>query len=397
MPLTRLASAVPDYEPTPPPGAERWRAVAPGRINLIGEHIDYLGGIVMPIAIDRHVTVEAWRTDEGHRWACEVLPDGPAGSFSLEPGPGPARLRRREDPTESWMNYLLGVVEGYRAAGWDVPPFHARIRSTLPVGAGLSSSAALETATALVVEGICDRRLGTLERALLCQQAEHEFAGVPCGLMDQLAVGAGVAGHALSIDCRSLTWRCLALPAGVSVVVADSGVKHALGDGQYARRRSDCEEALRHLGADSYRDLGPGDLRGRRGALADRLRRRARHVLTEMERVARFRVALETADAAALGELMHASHRSLRDDFDVSCAELDALVEAAEDFGAGRGLVGSRMTGGGFGGSTVNLVRSEAAPALVLHLEEFFEERFGRKPLCFITQAADGAQAERLP
>jgi len=396
MPLPRPAPATPGSAPPLPPGAERWRAVAPGRINLIGEHIDYLGGIVMPIAIDRHVTVEAWRIDLGNRWSCEVLPGGPSGSFSLEPGLDPARLRQCEDPAESWMNYLVGVVEGYRRTGWDVPSFHARIRSTLPVGAGLSSSAALETATALAVEKICDRGLGTLERALLCQRAEHEFAGVPCGLMDQLAVGAGVAGHALSIDCRSLSWRCLALPAGISVVVADSGVKHALGDGQYAQRRADCEEALRHLGADSYRDLGPDDLPSRRAALEDRLRRRARHVLTEMERVERFEIALETADADALGELMHASHRSLRDDFDVSCAELDALVEAAEDFGTERGLVGSRMTGGGFGGSTVSLVRSEAAPALVLHLEESFEERFGRKPLCFITQAADGAKAERM-
>jgi len=400
MPSARPASGVPHSatapSPRPLPGAERWKAVAPGRINLIGEHVDYLGGVVMPIAIERYVEVEAWRTETGSPWTCEILPDGPAGSFSPELGAFSASLRRREDPAERWMNYLVGVVEGYRAAGWDVPPFHARIRSTLPVGAGLSSSAALETATALAVEGICGRGLDTLARALLCQRAEHEYAGVPCGLMDQIAAGAGEAGRVLRIDCRSQSWSSHALPPGISVVVADSGVKHALADGHYAQRRAECEEALGRLGANSYRELRPADLGDRGAGMEEPLLRRAGHVLTEMERVERFAAALESGDTAALGDAMGASHRSLRDDFEASCAELDALVEAAEAFGTDRGLVGSRMTGGGFGGSTVSLVRSPAAPALISHLENSYEERFGRKPLCFITRAADGAKLERM-
>ena len=363
-------------------------AVSPGRVNLIGEHIDYLGGAVMPIAIDRHLTIEAAATDNG---SFEILPLG--AGFGTPARFGRDDLAPRTERSEKWLNYLLGVIAQYRAGGVEVPGFRAVIPSDLPAGAGLSASAAFETAVALVVEQLAGKSLDVVSRALLCQRAEHEYAGVPCGIMDQLAVGAGKAGHVLHLDCHDLSMRQCPVPEGVVVLVADSGVKHALGDGEYQKRREDCEAVLSLLGCDSFRLLSLGTVLDFRDTLGDRLFRRARHAVTEMARVGRFAAALEKGDLVSLGEIMQAGHASLRDDYEVSCPELDHLVESAERFGRDRGLVGSRMTGGGFGGSTVSLVRAEAADELKSFLEEEFARRFGRELHCFITSAVDGATA----
>lgn len=363
------------------------RVVSPGRINLIGEHVDYLGGEVMPIAIDRHVTVDAAASGDDR---VEVFPAG----LGLE---APAvidlgDLSRRDSASESWLNYVIGVLSVYRDAGVTIPGFRALVRSDLPVGAGLSSSAALETSIALLVETLGGVEQDVADRALLCQRAEHEFAGVPCGIMDQLAVGAGRRGHVLRLDCADLSRTHVPLPGEVSVVVADTGVKHSLGDGEYEMRRRDCEEALAILGRESFRELTLPEIEAEAGRLGDRLHRRARHAVSEMERVRDFAGALERSDFARIGEIMLRGHESLRDDYEVSCPELDALVEAAYGFGPGRGLVGSRMTGGGFGGSTVSLVRTESAAEFRDHLENFHAEKFGRRPNCFITDAVDGAR-----
>ncbi len=363
-------------------------AVSPGRVNLIGEHIDYLGGVVMPIAIDRRLTIEAAPSEDGN---FEILPLGTG--FGT-----PARFAKddfapRTDPAQKWLNYLLGVIAGYRESGVEVPGFRAVIHADLPAGAGLSASAALETAVALVIEQLTGVKRGVVSRALLCQRAEHEYAGVPCGIMDQLAVGAGKAGHVLHLDCHDLSLRHCPMPEGLVVLVADSGVKHALGDGEYRRRREDCDAVLSLLGGDSFRDLSLGTILDFRDTLGDRLFRRARHAVTEMARVERFATALESGDLDSLGETMQASHESLRDDYEVSCPELDYLVAAAESFGRERGLVGSRMTGGGFGGSTVSLVRAGAAGDLEAHLEADYLRCHGRELHCFITSAVDGATA----
>lgn len=362
-------------------------AVSPGRVNLIGEHIDYLGGCVMPIAIDRHLTVEASATADGF---FEIVPQG-------DGLPGPVRfggdgLSRRMESQDRWLNYIIGVIAGYRAAGVDVPGFRAVIHSDIPVGAGLSSSAALETAIALVIEALSGVERDVVDRALLCQRAEHEYAGVPCGIMDQLAVGGGRAGHVLHLDCRDLSMRHYPIPDGLVLLVADTGVKHALGDGEYRKRREDCDAAMAILGTDSFRDVSIETVERFQEPLGDRLFRRARHAVSEMTRVETFAVSLEERDLLTLGNAMRESHRSLRDDYEVSCPELDLLVDSAYAFGIGRGLVGSRMTGGGFGGSTISLVSSDSAGDLKIHLETAFWEAFGRKLDCFITSAVDGAK-----
>jgi galactokinase len=360
--------------------------VSPGRVNLIGEHIDYLDGWVLPVAIDRHLVIEAAATGNG-TW--EIVPVqsgfGEAVSFGNE------GIFPRKAKEERWLNYLLGVIAGYRSAGVEVPGFRAVIHADLPAGAGLSASAALETATALVIEALTGLTLSVSDRALLCQRAEHEYAGVPCGIMDQLAVGAGKAGHALLVDCRDLTTRPVPLPEDLVLLVTNTGVKHALGDGEYRIRREQCEQALSLLGATSFRDLEIRQVEAGRELLGETHFRRARHAVREMVRVHSFVSALEEGDLAALGHLLHEGHESLRDDYGVSCAELDCLVEAGHSFGADQGHVGTRMTGGGFGGSTISLVRRDASGALREHLETTFVVRFGRKPDSFVTSVVDGA------
>ncbi len=359
---------------------------APGRINLIGEHVDYLGGCVMPIAIDRHLTVEAGLSPDG---TFRILPVGVGLTEPVAFRIGDCRTDA--NPGHAWMSYVFGVIAGYRAAGVQVPPFQASITSNLPTGAGLSSSAALETAVALVIEALSGVEQDVVDRALICQKAEHDFAGVPCGIMDQLAVGAGRAGHALLLDCGDLSYANLPLPQGIAVLTADTGVKHALGDGEYRKRREQCESALEILKTDSFRGLSVHDVAAAEGALGDLLFRRARHAVSEMARVDDFAKALKRGDVVLLGQLMRESHVSLRDDFEVSCEELDGLVDAAYDFGPERGLIGSRMTGGGFGGSTVSLVAAESAENLKSHLEKFYREKFARELNCFVTSAVDGA------
>jgi galactokinase len=362
-------------------------AASPGRVNLLGEHIDYLGGKVMPAAIDRHLVIEASPTVDG---SFEIVPLG--AGFGTPVRFGRHERHRREEKAERWLNYLLGVVAGYEAADVSVPGFRAVIHADLPAGAGLSASAAFETATALVIESLTGVGQTVPERALLCQRAEHDYAGVPCGIMDQFAVGAGEAGHALLLDCRDLTTRLVPLPEDLVLLVTDTGVKHALGDGEYRLRREQCEAALAVLGAESFRDLTPGEVEAGRGRLGDLLYRRARHAVTEMERVEAFAGALEERDDAAIGSLLAEGHRSLRDDYEVSCDELDCLVNAAGSIGLENGHVGTRMTGGGFGGSTISLVKRAAEEDVRRVMQDAFEQRFGRRPASFVTAAVDGAR-----
>lgn len=337
----------------------------------------------MPVAIDRHVHM-AVSPGNGH--TCRVwsaLSGGEPVEISMD------KLEPRPD---SWLNYIIGVLALLRDRGTRLPTFDAVITSDLPTGAGLSSSAALETATALCMEALTGEEMTPVNRARLCQQAEHDFAGVPCGIMDQLAVGAGKAGHALQIDCRDLYMQLVPIPDDMAILVTDTRVKHSLGDGEYRKRREDCEKASDILGVDSLRDADLALVESGRDRLGDQLFRRARHAVSEIERVRQFNKALESSDTATIGKLMLASHQSLRNDFNVSCDELDILVEAAYDFGPERGLFGSRMTGGGFGGSTISLVRRDAAEELKQHLQSAFRKHFKHEVNPFITQAVDGAK-----
>ncbi len=361
------------------------RVRAPGRVNLIGEHVDYVGGLVLPVAIDRAICAAASTNGRNVlRLVSEAAGIAPVEVPLVDLGP--------RTGSDGWLNYVLGVLAQYRELGWTVPGFDALFSGDLPLGAGLSSSAALETATALLLEGLTGRGLDPIERARLCQQAEHRHAGVPCGLMDQLAVGAGRAGHALLIDCRDLRVTPVPLPPDWSIIVADTRVKHTLADGEYRRRREDCEAAARALGVPTLRDVSLELLAANAFRLDERLARRARHAVTEIARVPAFVAAAAAGDATAAGTLLRASHLSLRDDFDVSCPELDALAEAAWRAGSELGVIGARMTGGGFGGATVTLVRRGREAELARHLEVDFAGRFGHIPSVFVTRPAGAAE-----
>jgi galactokinase len=362
----------------------RYLAAAPGRVNLIGEHTDYNDGFVLPMAIDRHVLIAADRPAEEtaspqvrlysaalDRWA----------SFATEEAatPGPA----------DWSNYVRGVFAGFQAAGHRPGPFDAVIHSDLPVGGGLSSSAALDVAAATLLEALAGTRLDPLAKALLCQRAEHDFAGVPCGIMDPCASVMGRAGSLLLLDCRSRTVQLTPLAdPDILVLIVNSNVKHALTDGGYAARRRQCEDAARLLGVPALRDVTLEQLERARGRVDDLLYRRARHVVSENARTLQTADALRRGDWDRVGRLMLASHASLRDDFQVSCDELNVLVKLATEAGA----IGSRMTGGGFGGCTVTLVRRPSLDAVSRHISDGYLRETGRAASVFVTRPADGAR-----
>jgi len=366
------------------PDTNTWRASAPGRVNLIGEHVDYNHGWVLPMAIGQRVSLDA-RPAEGC-WAV----------FESDGAPEPVRLdlsHPEPQATPDWGRYVQGVVwEFIRVTGATLPGFHATLHSDIPQGAGLSSSAALEVAVATLLETITGHTLKALDKALLCQHVEHTYAGVPCGLMDQAASTLCEADHVLLLDCVTHEYRQVPFEDPNAVVlIANSGVSHQLADGAYARRRQECEEVLAILDKPHYRDVSMADLGKAHERLGPVRYRRARHVLSENGRTLSMVNALEQADWMTVGELLYAGHASIRDDFEVSCTELDYLVETAHDLGSEKGVIGSRMTGGGFGGSTVTLVHKNAVARVQSALENAYRDRFGFSPSCFVARPSHGA------
>jgi galactokinase len=364
-------------------GPPRWAALAPGRVNLIGEHVDYAGGLVLPIAIDRHVLALA-RPAKGDRstfWAIDL--DDEMVRVRLG---GP----RRPLP-QRFASFALGVVDQMAGRGRPVPELDVAFSGTVPPGAGLSSSAALEVATATLLEQL-GAPLEPLDKALLCQAAEHEFGGTPCGIMDMLVSVAARPGHALLIDCATHSIRHVPLPGedALAILVADTGVKHELATSAYAERRATCAAVAERLGLESLRDATPAALEA--ADLTTEQRRRATHVVEENARTIETVAALEAGDLRAAGRVLLAGHASLRDLYQVTCAELDAIVDAAADW-TDRGVYGARMTGGGFGGSCVILCQPRAAPAVQRHVERCFADRFGRSPAVFRVRPAGGAVA----
>lgn len=340
-------------------------AFAPGRAELLGNHTDYNGGLVLALALRLGVTARGEARADG-RLAIRSRALGRAFEGDL------ATLAPSRD--EPWANYVLGVVDEFRRRGASGPGFELELDSTVPVGAGLSSSAALECAAARFLQACWGTSFSDLDLALMAQAAEHRWAGVSCGLLDQLSSLFGEPGAAVFIDGRSLEVERIALPADVAFVAARSGVAHALVAGEYNARRAACEAAARALGVAALRDVDTAALLAS-AALSPLERRRALHVVGEIERVARARELLLAGDAAALGPLMFDSHISSRINFENSCAELDLLVEAAAE---APGCLGARLSGGGFGGSTINLVRADAVDAFRAALADAFEHRLGR-------------------
>jgi len=367
----------------PPPLA----VAAPGRVNLIGEHTDYNDGFVLPIAIERQTVLVA-RPSGSATCRVATVSDGDEATFDAYDALAPGE--------PSWANYVKGVVAMWRQRGLEAPGFEAMVHSTVPIGGGLSSSASLEVATATLLETMTGQILDLKDKALLCQKAEHEFPKVPCGIMDQFASVFGKPGAAMKLDCRSQQIEQVPFDDGdVTILIANSNVKHELTGGEYAQRRRQCEAAAEALGVAALRDAEMTALMKMKKTLDPTTFKRAYHVIGEIERTVRAAALLETGDWSGFGRLMYDSHTSLRDAFEVSCGELDALVAIAESIGPSGGVFGSRMTGGGFGGCTVTLVRRDKVDAVTRRLYTEYVEATSIEPTLFATRPAAGARVVR--
>ncbi len=356
---------------------------APGRVNLIGEHTDYNQGFVLPAAIDRATYVAARaRPDRLVRaYAADLDRED---TFSLD--------ELVPSPTEHWSNYLRGMAKAIQAAGHTIQGADIYLTSNVPRGAGLSSSAALEVAVGYAFQLMNDLNILGEELALMAQGAENNFVGVNSGIMDQFISALGEADHALLIDCRDLSNRSVALPRDASIIVCDSHVERTLAGSAYNQRRSECEQALAILqqwypSATALRDISVEQFAAHSDALPDVLLRRARHVITENDRVLRAAQVLEAGDVATFGMLMNASHASMRDDYEISVPELNTLVEAAQ---AVPGCYGSRLTGAGFGGCTVSLVASSAVAAFREQVSAAYRTAHRRDVTIYVCRASPG-------
>lgn len=359
---------------------------APGRVNLIGEHTDYNDGFVMPVALEfctyaaigpRHdskLRVYSENLDELHTFDLADLRGGPTGH---------------------WSDYVVGVAAALQQRVGTLGGANLAIRGEVPIGSGLSSSAALEVVTALAIVATSGVGMDLLDLAKCCQQAENEYTGARCGIMDQFVSCFGKAGHALLLDCRTLDQQLLPIKPGVSIVVCNSNVRHELAAGEYNARRADCEESVRRLrrfkpDISALRDVSEAELERHRDSLSEVAFRRCLHVITENLRVREGAQMLRSGDITGFGDLMYESHRSLRDLYEVSCRELDILVDIAEGID---GVYGARMTGGGFGGCTVNLLKDEAVVEFKARIIANYEQRVGVKPDIYLCAAGDGAGA----
>jgi galactokinase len=356
---------------------------APGRVNLIGEHTDYNLGFVCPIAIHlacfvaagpsqtRTLRVYSQNMDEVREWPVDAI----------------ATLQ----PAKHWSDYVIGVAQQLIKLGITIQPLDLAIYSTVPVGSGLSSSASIEISSALAL--LFDRDIDRTELAKLAQRAEREFVGVPCGIMDQYVSVFGESQRAIKIDCRSITHETAQLPRDVSIIVVNSMVKHALGDSAYITRVRECAEAVEAIRRSqpqvtSLRDVSQRMLENAHRDMSETVFRRARHVVSEDERVEQFMAAAAEGDLMRMGRLFLASHRSLQHDYEVSADELDFLVDTAADF---TGVCGARMTGGGFGGCTVNLVSPDRVDAFEGHVAEAYQRTFQRQVQIYRCEPAAGA------
>ncbi len=397
-----------------------WAALAPGRVNLIGEHTDYNDGFVLPIAIDRACACAAAGADDPVTRIISVPCGGVTEAAPIRSTLIDWRSVREQGsafirslgPDDRWAAYVIGVVECFRREcerrgeplGTSFPTFRIAVASSVPLGSGLSSSASLEVAVCTMLEEATGVVLTKLEKAKLCQRAEREYAGVPCGIMDQYASVFGEAGHALLIDCRSCTHTLVPLPPadenGAAIVVVNSNVRHELAAGEYAKRRQACQDAAGSLGLRSLREIDLSRQAEQLAGLPEEVYHAAMHVISENQRTGSVVEACERVAAGRttwkralpeIGQRLVQSHESLRDHYKVSCPELDALVEIAMSV---RGVYGARMTGGGFGGCIVVLVRPSKVAALQNALNAEYPSRTGRACAMFVVTASSGARVQ---
>jgi galactokinase len=363
---------------------------APGRVNLIGEHTDYNDGYVLPVAIDRSILMAAAPRPD-RQVVLHALDFEQRTEFSLDD--------IQHDDQHPWSDYQRGVAFFLQERGFELPGVNAVISGDIPVGSGLSSSAAVEVAAAYVWQVLSGFSLSRVELALLCQQAENEFVGMKCGIMDQFISALGRRDHALLIDCRTLEHEAVKLGSGegsprpsVTIMVCDTMRRRGLVDSEYNARRRECERGVRllqkHLpGIKALRDVSPAQFERYQGDLPGVVRRRCRHVVYENERVLQSVRALKRGDLATFGRLMDESHVSLRDDYQVSCRELNVMVEAAWQV---EGVYGSRLTGAGFGGCTVSLVAGEAVERFRAHVAAEYQAATGVEPQIYVCAVEDG-------
>jgi galactokinase len=373
----------------------RLLACAPGRVNLLGEHIDYNDGPVLPVAIDRAVYLAASPTTDNHLHLISHDLKQQV-EFSLDGLEG--KLATNGKPLENWARYPAGVAWSLQQTGLETPGLHVIYTSDIPIGAGLSSSAAVEVGFAVLWQAAAGWEIDRLELARLCQHAENNYVGVSCGLMDQFASACGVAGHALFFDTRSLEWQPVPLPPGTSIIIADSGVRRSLATSAYNERRAACEQAVTELRSylpsiRSLRDVQPTEFAAYSSYLSPQVKPRAEHVVKEIARVQSAVTALFRNDPQAFGALMFAGHASLRDLYEVSTPELDKLVELARGL---PGCIGARLTGAGFGGCTINLVQTEHAENFILGLKTGYLDQMGRQAQVYQCHASAGASSERV-
>jgi len=366
------------------------RVRAPGRVNLIGEHTDYNDGFVLPIAMSQALYVLAGPADDGKIEARSTAFDESLSFPADDPGqPGEPK----------WGNYVRGVAAMLLQEGIALKPGRLLIHSDVPIGGGVSSSAALEIGSALGLLALAGGSMERVPLALLARQAEHQYAGSPCGIMDQFICALGKADHALMLDCRTQAYQQVPFkPDDAELFVMNTQVKHEIGGGAYALRQQQCQEAVKVMQkvdskVKALRDADSTLLNNHRGDMGDVAYRRARHVITENERTVRATEAMSNNDFATFGRLMFESHASLRDDYGVSCEELDALVEIASSV---HGVYGARMTGGGFGGCAIALVDRPAEAALRGAITERYDTKYEKPAIVYTTTASDGAEAKEL-
>jgi galactokinase len=358
---------------------------APGRVNLIGEHTDYNDGFVLPVAIDRDIAVASRSRDDGLVRIYSLDFDAMV-EFSID--------NIEYDSENKWSNYPRGVARFLQEGGYDLRGLEAVVTGNVPQAAGLSSSAAMEVAMAMAFEKISGLEIDPVEMALICQKAENQFVGVNCGIMDQFISRMGRKDHALLLDCRSLEFELVPLNLeGIKIVVCNTGVKRGLVDSEYNKRRSECERGVEILdeflpGIKALRDVDIDDFQRYKVHLPEITEKRCGYVIKENIRVLESVQALEDNDLVRFGVLMNESHLGLRDEYEVSCPELDAMVEIAWSID---GVIGSRMTGAGFGGCTVTLAMEDAVDELIGKVNEEYPKRTGLRPEIYVCTAEDGA------
>ncbi len=362
---------------------------APGRVNLVGEHTDYEDGYCMPAALNLSTLIAASPVaDETLRvYSVEMRQEAEIGLRSLgEKGSG------------GWSDYLFGVARELQAVGVPVPGASLTLTGSVPIASGLSSSASIEVATAAALLRLAGAERSGPEIARLCQRAENRYVGAPCGIMDQFISANGVAGHALVLDCRTLTAVPSPIPQDVRLVICNSMVKHSIAGREYGKRRAEAAEGTRLMAerkpsVRALRDVTLEELNAGRGAMSDLVFRRSRHIVTDSQRVLELAAALRQGKLALAGKIMIEAHASYRDDFDASCKECDLLVDLAL---ALPGCYGSRLTGGGFGGCTVSLVDADQGDRFATQLHEQYRGLTGIDAQCFISEAAAGLHEEFL-